>query len=137
MQVCIYIEGSPPVNCSLDHDGHCAGKLCITALRGGTSTRGREAMYLGTSGFHEGRDEQSPCVVLVDHVACRCRRPRDRPDVCDDVDCKTGLTALEGNLLAPEDAAALRGDSTMQQTRKWAVPVDAVHFGMLINHPWS
>ena len=27
---------------------------------------------LVTSGFHEGRDEQSPCVALVDHVACRC-----------------------------------------------------------------
>ena len=92
-------------------------------------------MYICTSSFHEGRDEQSPCVSLVNHVACRCRRPRDRRDVCDDVDWKTGLTALEGNLLAPEDAAALRRDSRVQQTRKRAVPVDAVHFGMLIIHP--
>ena len=70
-------------------------------LRGGTTTGGREAMYIGTSGFHEGRDEQSPCVALVDHIACRCRRPRDRRDVCDDIDWKTGLRALEGNLLVP------------------------------------
>ena len=83
-------------------------------LRGGTSTGGREAMYIGTSGFHEGRDEQSPCVALVDHVACRCRRPRDRRDVCDDIDWKTGLRALEGDLLMPEDAAALRIDSRVQ-----------------------
>ena len=93
-------------------------------------------MYIGTSGFHEGRDEQSPCVVLVDHVACRCRRPCDRRDVCGDIDWKTGLTALKGDLLAPEDAAALCGDSRVQQTRKRAVPVDAVHFGMLSFHPW-
>ena len=106
-----------------------------TDLRGGTSTGGREAMYICTSGFHEGPDEQLPSVALGDHVACRCRRPRDRQDVCDDIDWKQFLTALEGDLLAPEDAAALRGDSRVQQTQKRAVPVDAVHFGMLIIHP--
>ena len=65
-------------------------------------------MYIGTSAVHEGRDEQSPCVVSVDHVACRCRRRRDRRDACDEFDWKRGLTALEGDLLVPEDAAALR-----------------------------
>ena len=52
-------------------------------------------MYICTSGFHEGRDEQSPCVALVDHVACRCRRPRDRRDVCDDIAWKTVLQRLK------------------------------------------
>ena len=90
------------------HISAVSSSMSGRCLRGGTSTGGREAMYLGTSGFHEGRDEQSPCVASIDHAACRCRRPRDRQDVYNDFDWKRDLAALGGVLLVPEDAAALR-----------------------------